>query len=113
MKFLSFRSTAIVFAMPFFVNAYGQVLRQSIVATGNNHTGTNQTVSYSVRQIACTPIPGENESMIQGIRGRVEIVDLSETLSEPLNIAIPFYPDPVSEKLIMKIDGKDLAFMSA
>lgn len=84
---------------------YGQ---DSTNASGGEASGSGGAVSYSVGQIVYTTNVGTNGSVAQGVQQPFEIsvvLGLEETEGIRLNLSA--YPNPATDRLILKIENYD------
>jgi hypothetical protein len=82
------------------------ILAQNTVpATGGNATGSAGSVSYTVGQIAFSPLSGTNGTVTQGVQQPFEIsVVTAIKNTEEINLECLVYPNPTSglTKLVFK-----------
>jgi len=81
--------------------------QQTVATSGGNASGGGGTVSYTVGQVAYTTSTGSNGSSAQGVQQPFEI-SVETALEEAKNISLEMsvYPNPVTDYLILKIDGE-------
>ncbi|MBK7628751.1 MAG: T9SS type A sorting domain-containing protein [Bacteroidales bacterium] len=80
--------------------------QQAISSSGGNASGSGGSVSYSVGQVAYTNQTGSNGSAIQGVQQPFEI-SVETSIEEANDVSLEFvvYPNPVTDYLILKING--------
>jgi hypothetical protein len=89
---------------PGLLSLYAQ---EGISASGGDASGSGGTVSYTLGQVAFTTNTGTGGSEAQGVQQAFE-VSIVSGIEETNGISLRFlaYPNPVSEVLILKIEGE-------
>lgn len=78
------------------------------VSGGNAHSIVGASVSYSVGQVFNTSSSGVNGIIIQGVQQPYEISELTEIKWSIDSCVLVFvYPNPTSDKLILKVNSFD------
>jgi hypothetical protein len=76
-----------------------------IPATGGDANGTGGSFSYTLGQIVYTSVSGTDGSVNQGVQQPYETLVLTENeFSKDIDLVCKVYPNPVSDKLILKLD---------
>lgn len=82
--------------------------QETIPASGNNASGTNGSISYSVGQIFYITIVGTNGSITQGVQQPYEILIITAVKNaRKISLESMVYPNPTSAKvnLVVKTKG--------
>ena len=80
--------------------------QQTIPASGGDAKGTGGKVSYTIGQIAYTISNEQIVSITQGVQQPYEISEITGIeIDETINIQCSAYPNPVSDYLIISIEG--------
>ncbi len=82
--------------------------QETPVITGGELTGSGGTISYSIGQLSYIPITGNTGTISQGVQQSIEIFILSDTEFETLDISAITYPNPVIDRVMVKLDNKNL-----
>ncbi len=85
----------------------GLQAQQGVPAAGGDASGSGGTAGYSVGQIVYTTNTGTNGSAAQGIQ-QSYVISLVSGIEQANGITLEcsVYPNPVSDNLILKIEGK-------
>jgi hypothetical protein len=78
--------------------------QESVNASGGDAKGAGGSVAYSVGQVVYTTHSALPGSVAQGVQHAYEIFAVSTDDSEP-NIPVSVFPNPVSDALILRMDG--------
>lgn len=80
--------------------------QNSVNTSGNNLTGVNGTVSYSVGQVIYTTNTGTNGSNSQGVQQPFEISEVLSSIDYSSIVKdLKIYPNPSSNLLILNISN--------
>ena len=82
-------------------NIYSQA---SVNTTGSDIRGPGGSVAYSVGQVAYTTNAGISGTVAQGVQHAYEIFAVN-TEESATNILVSVFPNPVSDALILRMDG--------
>jgi hypothetical protein len=82
--------------------------QEAVVTSGNNATGTNGNISYSVGQIAYTTNTGTTGSMAQGVQQPFEIQSVLGADNFNINLQLAVYPNPTTNWLQLEVKNLDL-----
>ncbi len=86
--------------------------QEAVVTSGNNATGTNGNVSYSVGQIAYTTNTGTTGSVAQGVQQPYEIQTVLGAENFNINLQLAVYPNPTTNWLQLEVKNNDLTNLS-
>jgi len=80
--------------------------QEAMVSAGGNATGSGGTSSYSVGQVSYATVSGSNGSVAQGVQQSfdISVVNAVEQ-TNGINLSCSTYPNPVEDKLKLKIEG--------
>jgi hypothetical protein len=80
--------------------------QQGVVSTGGEATGTTGNVSFSIGQVFFTIQTGPDGSAVHGLQQPYEISVITGTEeAEGIQLLVSAYPNPVTDRLTLKIDG--------
>jgi hypothetical protein len=86
--------------------------QQNVMNAGNNATGSNGNVSYSVGQIAYGTNSGSGGSVSQGTQQPYEVMTVLGTEDLNVNLKMAVHPNPTANSLSLEIKNYDTATMS-
>ncbi len=97
----------------FVLGLTGLQAQESINASGNNASGGEGSVSYSVGQIVYTTNTGTPGSVSQGVQQPFEI-SIVTGLDEAkcINLSVTAYPNPTTDYLTLRIGEFDISNLS-
>ncbi|XCF07577.1 T9SS type A sorting domain-containing protein [Tamlana crocina] len=105
------KALKLALATAFFGLAANQMdAQQTMVASGNNATGSGGSISYSVGQMIHVNNSSEDGSAIQGIQFAFDDANLS-IIDLQTNFEITTYPNPTTSILNVNINGIEEAPM--
>ena len=85
----------------------GLQAQEALPATGGNASGSGGSSSYTVGQVVYTTNTGTNGSVAQGVQQPYEIsVVTGLEQAKGITMQCSAYPNPTSDYLILKIEGK-------
>jgi len=95
----------ILLAIFFLCSIFTIKAQQAILSGGASFTSSNGSLSYSIGNFAYSFVSGTNGSLIIGPQVPYEIYVVTAINSNEINVDCNIYPNPVSDKLILKIDN--------
>ncbi len=105
------KSAALIFLIPFILGTALQA-QHAIVSSGGNLYGSDGKVSYSVGIICYTSQTSISAKILQGIQFPYEVYGLGISDKGNPGIAVDFYPNPVTDHLIVAIDRSEVHRLS-
>ena len=91
----------------------GLQAQESINTAGGNASGSGGSASYSVGQVAYETHTGTNGSVAEGVQQPYEISVVSAIEEATgITLSVSAYPNPTTDKLILRIDEFDLSNVS-
>lgn len=82
--------------------------QQDIVAAGNDASGSNGNVSYSIGQVAYISETGVSGNINQGVQQPIEIFELTNSEFDSTSFNAILYPNPASTEVILSINSLNL-----
>jgi hypothetical protein len=99
----------IILSLLYFFYALPVIAQQAATTTGSEISGKGGTMSYTVGQVACTPISDLNGYVSQGVQQPFELFDIeSSTTTDGITFQCEVFPNPTTNHVILSIKGQKL-----